>query len=219
MMAETKTNTVAIVGVGRIGRRDRDRRRIVAVEAGLGAQPEVAVVARGQKDGLSAIGRGERVLAPSPARAQIAATLQAAGIPTQISDDVARALWSKLVLNCAYNPLSALTQLSYGEIVQSPDLPVAQVMDDVVRECLAVARASGVELPESLYDSVRQLAASMPTQTSSTAQDLARGRRSEIDHLNGYIVRRGAALGLDTPVNRLLHTLVRLLEKRVVQNG
>ena len=164
-------------------------------------------------------GRGELVLAPSPASADIAATMQAAGIPTQVSDDVARALWSKLVLNCAYNPLSALTQLSYGEIVQSPDLPVAQVMDDIVRECLAVAHASGVELPESLYDSVRQLAASMPTQTSSTAQDLARGRRSEIDHLNGFIVRRGAALGLDTPVNRLLHTLVRLLEKRVVQNG
>jgi len=52
----------------------------------------------------------------------------------------------------------------------------------------------------------------MPRQFSSTAQDLARGKVSEIDHLNGYIVRKGKALGIETPVNRVLHTLVRLLE-------
>jgi 2-dehydropantoate 2-reductase len=55
----------------------------------------------------------------------------------------------------------------------------------------------------------------MPDQTSSTAQDLARGKRSEIDYLNGMIVRRGAALGVATPANRLLHALVRLIEDKV----
>jgi len=54
----------------------------------------------------------------------------------------------------------------------------------------------------------------MPTQLSSTAQDLSRGKRSEIDHLNGYVMRRGAALGIATPVNRVLHTLVKLIEGR-----
>jgi len=54
----------------------------------------------------------------------------------------------------------------------------------------------------------------MPNQYSSTAQDLARGKRSEIDHLNGYVLRRGAALGVATPVNRVLHTLVKLLEAK-----
>ncbi len=54
----------------------------------------------------------------------------------------------------------------------------------------------------------------MPSQYSSTAQDLARGKRSEIDHLNGYVVRRGEALGVPTPVNRVLMTVVQLLEAR-----
>lgn len=160
-------------------------------------------------------GRGELVIAPSPASAEIARTFSDAAIPVQISDNVAGALWAKLVLNCVYNPLSAITRLPYGEIVDSPGLDVPRMMDDIVRECMAVARASGIVLPEGTAEAVLPLARSMATQVSSTAQDLARGRRSEIDHLNGYVVRRGEALGIDTPANRMLHTLVRLLEKRL----
>jgi 2-dehydropantoate 2-reductase len=54
----------------------------------------------------------------------------------------------------------------------------------------------------------------VPGQYSSTAQDLARGKRSEIDHLNGLILRRGEALGVATPANRLLHSIVKLMESR-----
>jgi len=160
-------------------------------------------------------GRGELVIAPSPASADIAATLGAAGVPVQVSDNVAGALWAKLVLNCAYNALSAITRLPYGEIMNSPGLAVPQVMQDIVHECLRVAQASGIALPADTLDSVLRLAATMPAQMSSTAQDLARGKRSEIDHLNGFIVHRGEALGIATPVNRLLYTLVRLLEKNL----
>ena len=160
-------------------------------------------------------GRGELVIAPSPASGDIARSFAAAGIPVEISDNVAGALWAKLVLNCVYNPLSAITQLPYGEIVNSPGLEVPRMMDDIVHECMAVARACGVQLPEGTAEAVLPLARSMATQVSSTAQDLARGHRSEIDHLNGYVVRRGEALGIPTPANRMLHTLVRLLEKRL----
>ena len=160
-------------------------------------------------------GRGELVIAPSPASGDIARSFAAAGIPVEISDNVAGALWAKLVLNCVYNPLSAITQLPYGEIVNSPGLEVPRMMDDIVHECMAVARACGVQLPEGTAEAVLPLAHSMATQVSSTAQDLARGHRSEIDHLNGYVVRRGEALGIPTPANRMLHTLVRLLEKRL----
>jgi len=86
------------------------------------------------------------------------------------------------------------------------------VMRDVVAECLAVAAADGVRVPGDVDAAVRNIATSMPNQYSSTAQDLARGRRSEIDHLNGYVLRRGEALGIATPANRALHTLVRLIE-------
>jgi 2-dehydropantoate 2-reductase len=59
-----------------------------------------------------------------------------------------------------------------------------------------------------------KIAESMPTQFSSTAQDLARGKPTEIEHLNGFVVRRGAALGVPTPANRVLTALVRLLESK-----
>ena len=160
-------------------------------------------------------GRGELVVAPSPASEPLAQTFAAAGIPVQVSDNVAGALWAKLVLNCVYNPLSAITGLPYGEIVSSPGLNIPRMMDDIVQECLAVARASGIHVPEGTAEAVLPLAASMPGQISSTAQDLARAKHSEIDHLNGFIVRRGEALGIATPANRLLHILVRLLEKRL----
>ena len=159
-------------------------------------------------------GRGELVIAPSPTSEQLARTFAAAGIPMQVSDNVAGALWAKLVLNCVYNPLSAITRMPYGEIVNAQGLDVPRAMNDIVRECLAVAHASGIALPEGTAEAVLPLAASMPGQVSSTAQDLARGRHTEIDHLNGFIVRRGEALGIATPANRLLHTLVRLLEAR-----
>ncbi|HKT93454.1 MAG TPA: ketopantoate reductase C-terminal domain-containing protein, partial [Paraburkholderia sp.] len=75
-------------------------------------------------------------------------------------------------------------------------------------------RADGVTLPPDIGSAVPRIAQTMPGQYSSTAQDLARGKLSEIDHLNGYVVKRGAALGVPTPANRMLQTLVRLIEDK-----
>lgn len=157
-------------------------------------------------------GRGELVIAPSPRSEAVAVQFAAAGIPTQISDNVRGALWAKLVLNCAYNALSALSQQPYGPLVQVPG--VTDVIADTVAECLAVAQADGVTIPGDIQAAVRGIAATMPGQYSSTAQDLARGKPSEIDHLNGYVVRRGAALGVPTPLNRALQVLVKLAEQK-----
>ena len=157
-------------------------------------------------------GRGELVIGPSPLSDALAKLFSDAGVPVQISDNVAGALWSKLILNCVYNALSAVTQLPYGRLVQGED--VKDVMRDVLHECLAVARGEGVSVPADIAEAVAGIARTMPAQFSSTAQDLARGKRSEIDHLNGYVLRRGAALGIDTPVNRTLYAVVKLLEGR-----
>jgi len=121
------------------------------------------------------------------------------------------ALWGKLIVNCAYNALSAITQLPYGKLVQGAGIP--KVMFDVVEECLAVARAAGVTVTGNLHEGVERIARTMPGQFSSTAQDLARGKKTEIDHLNGYVVRKGEDLGIPTPVNRTLASLVQLMEK------
>lgn len=163
-------------------------------------------------------GRGELIIEPASASAAAARLLSAAGVPTEVSADVEGALWTKLIINCAYNALSAIARRPYGALVQSEG--VATVMDDVVAECLAVARAEGVELAEQrIRKAVHGLAQTMPAQYSSTAQDLMRGRATEIDHLNGHIVRRGTALGIATPANRVLHTLVRLAQNPALSNA
>lgn len=157
-------------------------------------------------------GRGELLIGRAAASEAIAAAFHAANVPVEISDNVAGALWAKLIVNSAYNALSAITQLPYGRLMQNPDVPA--VMRDVVDECLAVARASGVEVPADVHETLPRIAQTMPGQFSSTAQDLARGKKSEIEHLNGVVVRKGEALGVRTPVNRALLALVQLLERK-----
>ena len=161
--------------------------------------------------------KGELVIEPAGSRSSksfsseaVAQALIAAGVPTEISDNVRGALWAKLILNCAYNAVSAIAQLPYGKTVQGEG--VKDVMRDVVAECLAVAKAEGVQVPGDVDAAIRKIAETMPSQFSSTAQDLARGKRSEIDYLNGLIVKRGEALGVATPANRVLWALVKLLE-------
>lgn len=155
-------------------------------------------------------GRGELVIGTSASSERMAALLRAAGVPVDVSDNVAGALWAKLIVNCAYNALSAITQLPYGRLVQGEG--VMAVMRDVVDECLAVASAAHVRVPGDPWQAVQRIAQTMPGQLSSTAQDLARGKPTEIGHLNGFVARRGEALGVATPVNRALTALVRLLE-------
>ncbi len=157
-------------------------------------------------------GRGELVIGPFDRSAEVIAEFAIAGVPVTTSDNVAGALWAKLIINCVYNGLSAITQLPYGRI--APGEGIAGVMDDIVSECLAVALADGVTVPGDIRAAVAGIAKSMATQKSSTAHDVARGRKSEIDHINGYVLKRGAALGIATPVNRTIHALVRLLETR-----
>ena len=155
-------------------------------------------------------GRGELVVGPTALTSQQLQMFVDAGVPIQISDNVLGALWAKLILNCAYNALSAITQIPYGRLFASHG--VEAVIRDVIQECRAVAQAAGVTVPGDDWETVLLISRSMPQQLSSTAQDLARHKPSEIDHLNGYIVRKGESLGVPTPANRVLHTLVKLLE-------
>jgi 2-dehydropantoate 2-reductase len=135
------------------------------------------------------------------------------GVPVRISADVMAELWSKLMVNCAYNAISGLAQASYGELVALPD--VRELQHAVVREVVALAAAEGVDLPLApALEAMARIAGAMPAQLSSTAQDMARRKPSEIDHLNGFVVRRGRELGVATPANQALHALVKLVEAR-----
>lgn len=157
-------------------------------------------------------GRGELIIGSSAASDDIARQFIAAAIPATVSDTVVSELWTKLITNCAYNALSAVAELPYGPLLQVEG--VTDVMRAVIGECEAVARALNIQLPATLRDSTMALAASMPEQYSSTAQDLARGKPTEIDYLNGYVVKKGAALGIPTPTNLALQVMVKAREAR-----
>ena len=88
-----------------------------------------------------------------------------------------------------------------------------------VQEATDVARACGVAIPEDLVAQILKIPAAMPNQTSSTAQDLVRGKPSEIDFLNGHVVRKGAELGIPTPTNQALQVMVKLAERGKALSG
>jgi 2-dehydropantoate 2-reductase len=155
-------------------------------------------------------GRGDLVLGQHPRSAQLAQLLSDAAIPSTVSGNVQGALWTKLIINCTYNAASAITQRPYGELVQVPGM--WQLMRSAHDECMAVAQAAGVVLDAPLWPMIDNIARTMPGQFSSTAQDLQKNKATEIEHLNGFIVRRGQALGVATPVNAALHTLVKALQ-------
>ena len=162
-------------------------------------------------------GRGELVIGECPASAAITEAFENAGIPTKVSDRVIEALWTKLIVNCAYNALSAVAQLPYGRLIEVDG--TVDVIRDVVCECADVAGRLGVSVPQDILETVLGIAASMPNQYSSTAQDLARNKTSEISYLNGYVVRKAAELGIPTPVNRALLVMVKLIETKNAAGG
>ena len=163
------------------------------------------------------VGRGDLVVGPRNARTQkIAALFERAGIGCRISDNIDGELWTKLIWNCALNAISALGRAKYGQISASED--ARKVVEAVVNEVLAVAAAARIQLPgvETLPSGLAgalKIATQMSNAISSTGQDLMRGKRTEIDSLNGYISRRGAELGVPTPVNHALYALVKLAEE------
>ncbi|GAB2584842.1 ketopantoate reductase family protein [Nitrincola alkalisediminis] len=156
-------------------------------------------------------GRGDLELSGQDSQ-EIAALLNVCHIQTHVSGDVMSALWAKLVINCAVNPLSAITGLPYGKLVTLDGIP--QLMEDIAHEALSVARAEGVSVPASVFETIRTLPITMPEQYSSTAQDLMNGKPTEIDFLNGEIVRRAHAHGIHVPINRTLTLLVKSAEAK-----
>ena len=165
-------------------------------------------------------GRGDLVIGamlasrlrdPQKTLQEIVELFDSAQIPVQISPNVMADLWSKLMINCAFNAISGLAQIQYGKLAALE--PVRSTQTALVKEVIAVAHADGIHLSETVaLQAVEQISVTMGSQKSSTAQDMARSKPSEIDHLNGFIVRRGQALGVATPVNQALFALVKLVE-------
>ena len=192
----------------------------IRAAAAIDALPTVVYVAASvpEPGRVKHVGRGDLVIGPENEKTKrIAAIFSRANVPCRISGNIAGELWTKLVWNCALNAVSALGRAKYGQIAASAD--AWKVVEAAVYEVLAVARAAGIhppglEDPQAALAGALKIANQMAEALSSTGQDLNRGKRTEIDSLNGYVARRGAELGVPTPVNRALYALVKLAEGR-----
>jgi 2-dehydropantoate 2-reductase len=192
----------------------------IRAAAHLEALPSVVYVAASvpEPGRVKHVGRGDLVVGPRNKNTErIAALFSQANVPCRISENIEGELWTKLIWNCALNAVSALGRAKYGQIAASAD--ARKVVETVVDEVLAVARAAhiqppGLEDPKTAIAGAFKIATQMAEALSSTAQDMNRGKRTEIDSLNGYISRRGAELGVPTPVNHALYALVKLAEGR-----
>ena len=148
-----------------------------------------------------------------------AETIDRAGVPTIATDCLAALLWAKVFYNAALNPLGALLGAHYGALPEHPESRA--LMDRVIDEAFDVARAENVVLPWASAADYQQefygrLVPATYDHRSSMLQDLERGRRTEIDAINGAVWRRGAARGINTPVNETLTRLMHAAEAQPV---
>jgi 2-dehydropantoate 2-reductase len=143
----------------------------------------------------------------------LAAALQAAGIRTMVSDNIQGEIWGKLLVNVAGNALGAILGLPLGYLLEVDGSK--QMVELVLQESSAVARAIGVNLPyDDPLERVRANWSTLQDAKSSLHQDIERGRRTEIEALNGAVAREGERLGVPVPYNRAVTLLVTALEAR-----
>jgi 2-dehydropantoate 2-reductase len=144
----------------------------------------------------------------APAAERIRAALDGAGLEAHVDERILERIWRKLILNAAANPIAALTGLRAGALVEVPE--VLDVIQGLAREVVAVGRAGGheVDADEALAD-VHDLLVRAGPATSSMRQDVEAGRRTEVDVMNGAVLRAAAEAGVDVPLNRAIHALIK----------
>lgn len=147
---------------------------------------------------------------PAAARAAgVAALLTEAGLPAAVAADPRPLLWAKLAVNCGINALTAILRVPNGELLNRPG--ARHLMEAAAAEAGAVAAAAGIRLAEDPVERVTQVARATAANRSSMLQDVERGRRTEVDAINGAVAGRGRTLGVPAPVNETLAELVRSL--------
>lgn len=162
---------------------------------------------------VACTGTGEVALGPreggqSERTERIGRAFDRAGLECTVADDMSRRLWEKLAVNAAINPVTALTGTENGAILEEPAWSIAR---EAACETAAVARKAGIDLAdETAIDTLERVARTTAANTSSMARDLERGRRTEIDAINGYVVSRASD---PVPINGTLTGLVKTRER------
>ena len=148
---------------------------------------------------------------------RLAGLFAAAAVPCLVSNDIRRDLWGKFLVNCSYNAISAIGQIEYGKMAQVQS--IKKLIDELAREVVLVAQHEGIHITEEQAKHANdQIITTMATQRSSTAQDIARKKTTEIDYLNGLVVRKGQQQGIPTPANLSVYALVKMIEQSNISN-
>lgn len=145
----------------------------------------------------------------------LAQAIDAGGIPCQTTEDVAAALWAKMLYNCTLNPLGAVLGLHYGALSEAPE--GIAIMNDLIDEIFAVMTAAGyrtywatpADYKEEFY---RKLLPDTYHHNSSTLQDIRKKHPTEIDTLTGRILELAAAHNIPVPVNTMLYRQIKTIE-------
>ena len=151
---------------------------------------------------------GYTLLESHPQSPAIAALLSEAGLDGRIIPDIKKEMWRKAIFNCVINPTTALLGSEVGAIV---DPQLNDLKTQIIDECVAVAKADGVTFEEDFIALIDKVFAGART-IASMQQDLMKGRKTEIDHMNGAVAELGKKYGIATPVNAAMTTLIRYLE-------
>lgn len=157
-------------------------------------------------------GKGKVSLGTHSNLGGLAEYLQEAGFQVEMVSDPVSLLWGKLVINAAINPLTALLRVANGELLRRP--AARELLAEAAREAALVARKQGINLPYAdPVVAVEEVARNTGSNLSSMLQDVSRGTVTEIEAINGAIVRAGEELGVPTPINRMLWQLVKSLDQ------
>jgi 2-dehydropantoate 2-reductase len=153
---------------------------------------------------------GETIIGRDAVAEEIARIFKASMLKTRLSNDIDSEIWSKVVVNCVVNPLTAVFRVRNREIVADS---LATVRHQLVRECVAVGKVEGLTFPKDLEKEI-DMEISNYTNFSSMCQDIMKGKRTEIDFLNGKIVELGRKNNVPTPVNETLVCFIKFLEEK-----
>lgn len=145
--------------------------------------------------------------------ASVCDLLNASGIRTAPTDDLRGTIWSKLIINAAVNPLTALTRLTNGEIIERSEL--LDLLKRITEEGCAVAAARGITIYyDNPLEKVKEVCRATAANRSSMLQDVLNRKKTEIDYINGALVSEGESCNRATPYNQVVSRLVKALEIR-----
>jgi len=164
-------------------------------------------------------GRGQTVIGMAGSQSthdpqnlkKITETLKGAGFETKIADNIRDLIWSKLIINVGINALTAITRLNNGRLIEFEGTDA--ILEEAVKEAIKVAEAKGVKLIfDDPIEKVRGVCRATAGNIASMLQDALKKRKTEIDYINGAIVKEAGQLKIKTPVNEVLTNLVRTIE-------